>query len=60
MKGNEEQRIILDSGEYFSLITHVSCIFGDSQSVCKQQISVQHLREFRDKTDDLNCLSKLL
>jgi len=40
MRGNEEQRIVLDSGEYSSLITHVSCIFGESQSVCKQQISV--------------------
>jgi hypothetical protein len=32
MRGNEEQKIVLNSGEYFSLITHVSftSIFGES------------------------------
>jgi hypothetical protein len=39
MRGNDRQRIVLDSGEYVSLITHMSCLFGESQGVCKQQIS---------------------
>lgn len=40
MRGNEKGKIGLDSDEYTSVITHVSCIFGESQNVCKQQISV--------------------
>ena len=37
MRGNEKRRIGLDSDEYTSVITYVSCIFGESQNVASNK-----------------------